>query len=96
MEIFSNFGIPALAILIAGGLIWATTQVCKRAIKEKKERYLLYSALAGIVIAFLVVPTMGPWSWLKFIWTAYGGWLAANLLHKFYARYLKKLVEKNA
>lgn len=95
MEIFTNFGIPALAIIIAGALIWATTQVCKRAIKENKQKYLLYSALGAIAVASLVVLTMGDWSWMQFAWVSYGGWLAANLFHKFYAKYMRKLIEKN-
>lgn len=96
MEALTNFGVPVFAILIAGGLIWATTQVCKMAIRRGKEKYLLYSALGSLVVSCLVVATMGTWSWLHFIWTAFGGWLAANLLHKFYAKYLKGLLEKNA
>lgn len=96
MESLTSFGVPVLAILIAGALIWATTQVCKKAIKNSKEKYLLYSGLGALLVSCLVVVTMGPWSWLYFAWTAYGGWLAANLLHKFYAKYLKGLLEKNA
>ena len=93
MDIFTNFGMPALAIVIAGGLVWATTQVCKAAIRKHKEKYLAYSAIGALFVAALVVLTMGPWTWLMFAWIAFGGWLSANLGHKFYARYFKKLIE---
>lgn len=96
METLTQFGLPVVGILIAGALVWATTQVSKRAIREGKEKYLLYSAAGALVAAVLVVLTMGTWSWLNFAWVSYGAWLAANLLHKFYARYFKKLIEKDA
>jgi hypothetical protein len=96
MENLTQFGIPVLGILIAGFLVWATTQVCKKAIKEGKEKYLLYSAVGSLAVASLVVLTMGVWSWLSFAWVSFGGWLAANLGHKLFARRLKKLIEKNA
>jgi len=96
MDVFSKLGIPAIWILIAGGLIWATTQVCKKAIREKKTKYLYISALGSLTVASLAVLTMGPWSWLSFAWISFGGWLVANLGHKLYDRYLRKLVEKHA
>jgi hypothetical protein len=83
-------------ILIAGGLVWATTQVCKKAIREGKTKYIYISALGSAMVALLIVLTMGPWSWLSFAWVSYGGWLAANLGHKLYDKYLRKLVEKHA
>jgi len=96
MEIFTSIGIPAIQIVIAGGLVWATTQVCKKAIREGKQKYLIISALGSFAVASLIVLTMGLWSWLSFAWISFGGWLAANLGHKLYDKYLRKLVEKHA
>lgn len=94
METLTQFGVPVLGILIAGGLVWAITQVCKRAIRQGKQKYLLYSAVGAVVVSILVTKTMGQWSWLSFAWTCLGGWICANLGHKFYAKYLKKFLEK--
>ena len=90
MEKLTEFGIPIIGILIGGFLVWATTQVCKRAIKAGKEKYLAYSGFGSLVLSCLVVATVGEWSWLTYAWTVVGSWLAANLGHKFYARKLKK------
>ncbi len=95
MKVLTDFGIPVVAVLIAGFLVWATTQVCKRAIQRGKVKYLFISALGSMVVACLVVATMGEWSWLNYTWTAYAGWLAANMLHKFFHKKMKWMLGKN-
>lgn len=93
----SSIGIPVLAVLVVGGFVWATVQIFKKAIRENKERYLLYSGALAIIVGALAIATMGSWNWLSFAWVAFGGWLAANLGQKFYKRYLKNLFsEKQA
>ena len=91
----TGIGIPVLLILVAGALVWITTQICKAAIRNKKQIYLLYAALGSLAVAYLVVvtATQPPFSWKTFAWVTFGGWIMANIGHKFYAKYLQKYFE---
>lgn len=94
MEKLIEYGIPIYPMLVGGGIVWVITQICKKAMREKKLKYLLLSAAGSLVVAILLTKTGGTWDWLSYTWISLGIWIFANIGHKLYAKYLKKSIEK--
>lgn len=97
MEYLNQLGIPIdriIGVIVSGGFVWATIQAVKTAIRKKKEKYLLYAALVAIAVSAMATISIGEWDWKYFGWTVYGSWLCSTLGHKFYAKFLKRLIEK--